>query len=88
MSIQRLQFFMRTSDLDVEKYLKLFTLLPVEEISSTVRDHQVRSLRPFRRCDPNPCQVSPERRIAQKLLAEEVTLMVHGRQSLSHQPSL
>ncbi|KAI9569677.1 hypothetical protein HD554DRAFT_2249381 [Boletus coccyginus] len=60
------QFFMRTSDLDVEKYLKLFTLLPVEEISSTVRDHQV----------------SPERRIAQKLLAEEATLMVHGQHGL------
>ncbi|KAG6375378.1 hypothetical protein JVT61DRAFT_2934 [Boletus reticuloceps] len=61
------QFFMRTSDSDVEKYLKLFTLLPVEEISSVVHDHQA----------------SPEHRIAQKLLAEEVTLMVHGRQSSS-----
>lgn len=41
MLTQRLQFFMRTSDLDVEKYLRLFTLLPVEEISAVVRDHQV-----------------------------------------------
>ncbi|KAF8135393.1 hypothetical protein EV363DRAFT_1159128 [Boletus edulis] len=60
------QFFMRTSDSDVEKYLKLFTLLPVEEISSVVRDRQA----------------SPEHRIAQKLLAEEVTLMVHGQDGL------
>ncbi|KAF8131435.1 hypothetical protein EV363DRAFT_1431423 [Boletus edulis] len=60
------QFFMRTSDSDVEKYLKLFTLLPVEEISSVVHDHQA----------------SPEHRIAQKLLAEEVTLMVHGQDGL------
>ncbi|KAN0091160.1 hypothetical protein V8E55_004726 [Tylopilus felleus] len=44
------QFFMRTGDSDVEKYLKLFTLLPVEEISSVVHDHQM----------------SPEHRIAQK----------------------
>ena len=29
--------------------------------------------------------MSPEHRIAQKLLAEEVTLMVHGSQSLSRQ---
>ncbi|KAF8556385.1 hypothetical protein OG21DRAFT_1437203, partial [Imleria badia] len=60
------QFFMRTSDSDVEKYLKLFTLLPVEQISSVVHDHQV----------------SPEHRIAQKILAEEVTLMVHGQDGL------
>ncbi|KAG8213952.1 hypothetical protein J3R82DRAFT_10700 [Butyriboletus roseoflavus] len=60
------QFFMRTCDSDIEKYLKLFTLLPVEEISTVVHDHQV----------------SPEHRIAQKLLAEEVTLMVHGKDGL------
>lgn len=46
---------MRTSDSDVEEYLKLFTLLPVEEISSVVRDHQVRSLGSFRRYDFDPC---------------------------------
>jgi tyrosyl-tRNA synthetase len=55
MSIRRLQFFMRTSDSDVEKYLNLFTLLPVEEISSVVRDHQVAFLRSFPRCDFDPC---------------------------------
>ncbi|KIJ18687.1 hypothetical protein PAXINDRAFT_8930 [Paxillus involutus ATCC 200175] len=61
------QFFMRTADADVEKYLKMFTLLPVEEISSVIQDHQTH----------------PEHRIAQKLLAEEVTLMVHGGDGLS-----
>ncbi|KAH7888672.1 hypothetical protein F5I97DRAFT_1854505 [Phlebopus sp. FC_14] len=60
------QFFLRTTDADVEKYLKMFTLLPVEEISSTMLDHQLH----------------PERRIAQKLLAEEVTSMVHGEDGL------
>ena len=71
---------MRTSDSDVEKYLKLFTLLPVEEISSVLLDHQVHSFRSFRKCDSDARQASPEHRIAQKLLAEEVTLMIHGRQ--------
>ncbi|KAF8124434.1 hypothetical protein EV363DRAFT_1540601 [Boletus edulis] len=55
-------FFMRTSDSDAEKHLKQFTLLPVEEIPSVVHDHRA----------------PPEHRIAQKLLAEEATLMVHG----------
>ncbi|KAF9241607.1 hypothetical protein BU15DRAFT_87184 [Melanogaster broomeanus] len=61
------QFFMRTADADVEKYLKMFTLLSVEEISSVIQDHQAH----------------PEHRIAQKLLAKEVTLMVHGEDGLS-----
>ncbi|KAF9227330.1 tyrosyl-tRNA synthetase [Gyrodon lividus] len=61
------QFFMRTADADVEKYLKMFTLLPVEEISSVIQDHQTH----------------PEYRIAQKLLATEATLMVHGEEGLN-----
>jgi tyrosyl-tRNA synthetase len=39
----------------------MFTLLPVEEIDSVVREHERQS----------------EHRLAQKLLAEEVTLMIH-----------
>jgi len=42
-------------------------LIPVEKISSILRDHQV----------------YPERCIAQKALAEEVTLMVHGEEGLN-----
>ncbi|KIJ67809.1 hypothetical protein HYDPIDRAFT_107314 [Hydnomerulius pinastri MD-312] len=61
------QFFLRTTDADVEKYLKMFTLLPVEEIYSVIRDHQSH----------------PEHRIAQNILAEEVTLMVHGEAGLN-----
>lgn len=59
------QFFLRTTDADVEKYLKMFTLLPVEEIDAVVREHEIQ----------------PERRLAQKLLAKEVTLMIHGSES-------
>ncbi|KAF8426468.1 hypothetical protein L210DRAFT_3652925 [Boletus edulis BED1] len=61
--------FMRTSDSDAEKYLKQFTLLPVEEIFSAVHDRQA----------------PPEHRTAQKLLAEEAALMAHGRQPSSCQ---
>ncbi|KAI6040289.1 hypothetical protein EDC04DRAFT_2678391 [Pisolithus marmoratus] len=61
------QFFLRTADADVVKYLKMLTLLPVEEIESIVKDHESR----------------PEHRIAQRILAEEVTLLVHGEDGLS-----
>ncbi|KAG2111250.1 uncharacterized protein F5147DRAFT_610165 [Suillus discolor] len=60
------QFFLRTTDADVEKYLKMFTLLPVEEIDDVVREHGIQ----------------PERRLAQKLLAKEVTLLIHGKEGL------
>ncbi|KAG2150368.1 hypothetical protein DEU56DRAFT_922558 [Suillus clintonianus] len=60
------QFFLRTTDADVEKYLKMFTLLPVEEIDDIVREHEI----------------LPERRLAQKRLAEEVTLMIHRKEGL------
>lgn len=59
------QFFIRTADADVEKYLKMFTLLPLEEIAAIMGDHRT----------------NPHHRIAQQLLAEEVTLAVHGGQS-------
>lgn len=43
----------------------MFTLLPVEEIDAVVREHEIH----------------PERRLAQKLLANEVTLMIHRSES-------
>lgn len=60
------QFFLRTTDADVEKYLKMFTLLPVGEIDAIVREHEIH----------------PERRLAQRLLAKEVTLMIHRKEGL------
>lgn len=53
---------MKTTDADVGRYLKMFTLLPLEEIQSIMQDHES----------------YPERCVAQRILAEEVTLMVHG----------
>ncbi|OZJ04820.1 hypothetical protein BZG36_02338 [Bifiguratus adelaidae] len=56
------QFFMRATDVDVPRYLSLFTLLPIDHIGNVVQEHMA----------------CPEQRIAQKLLADEVTEMVHG----------
>ena len=56
------QFWFNTDDRDVEKLLKLYTFIPVAEITSIMSEHSEH----------------PERRIAQKRLAFEVTLTVHG----------
>ncbi|KAL0956566.1 hypothetical protein HGRIS_002703 [Hohenbuehelia grisea] len=61
------QFWLRTLDTDVEKYLKLFTLLGPAEIERTLKLHQA----------------NPEKRIAQRLLAGEVTTLVHGEVGLT-----
>lgn len=66
------QFFMKTSDEDVGRYLKLFTLLPLDKIEQTLEDHSRK----------------PEERIAQKLLAEEVTELVHTVEGVKHAKSI
>jgi tyrosyl-tRNA synthetase len=60
------QFFVRTVDVDVVRYLKILTFLSMDEIKEleqTVKD-------------------APEKRVAQKKLAEEVTRIVHGEVGL------
>ena len=58
------QFWLNTSDEDAEKYIKIFTFLPKEEIDKITAEHnQAPHLRPL-----------------QKRLAEEVTVMVHSRE--------
>ncbi|KAG6911138.1 hypothetical protein DXG01_003878 [Tephrocybe rancida] len=54
-------YFVKVDDADVEKYLKLFTLLGLEKIASIMESHRAQ----------------PEKRIAQKHLAAEVTEIVH-----------
>jgi tyrosyl-tRNA synthetase len=61
------QFWYNVDDRDVESYLKLFTLLPREEIEAQIRTHKK----------------DPSRREAQTKLATEVTTMVHGKQALA-----
>ena len=56
------QFFIRTKDSDVENYLKLFTFLPLKEINYIIEEHKRK----------------PENRRAQQVLADNVTLLVHG----------
>lgn len=56
------QFWLNVSDEDAEKYIKIFTLLDRKTIEDAIEAH--------RQC--------PERRDLQKLLAREVTVMVHG----------
>jgi tyrosyl-tRNA synthetase len=56
------QFWINTDDRDVERYLKLFTFLPVEQIGAALAEHAR----------------DPGKRIAQRLLAKDVTTRVHG----------
>ena len=56
------QFWLNVSDTDAEKYIKIFTMLDRETVEAAIEEH---------RADPG-------RRSLQKLLAREVTVMVHG----------
>jgi len=58
------QFWLNVSDEDAEKYLKIFTMLKMEEIQALVEEHQV----------------VPHARVMQKKLAEELTTMVHSKE--------
>ncbi|KAM7331468.1 hypothetical protein ACRRTK_008176 [Alexandromys fortis] len=60
------QFFVRQQDDSVERYLKLFTFLPLPEIDHIMQLHIK----------------EPEKRGAQKRLAAEVTKLVHGQEGL------
>ena len=56
------QFFLRTADADVEKYLKLFTFLPIAEIRDIMEEHRL----------------DESKRTAQHKLAFEFVELVHG----------
>jgi tyrosyl-tRNA synthetase len=56
------QFWLNTEDEDVERYLKLFTFLPLERIAAVTAEHAR----------------EPGRRAAQRDLAREITSIVHG----------
>lgn len=61
------QFWLNTDDKDVVQYLNMLTLLPV----SAIRDAG------------ETVVAAPQQRAAQKLLAEEVTRLVHGADALA-----
>ncbi len=60
------QFWMNTSDDDAEKYVKIFTLLSKDEITTIVEEHKQ----------------APHLRLLQKTLAENITKMVHSEEAL------
>ena len=60
---QLYQFFLNTPDDDVERLLKIFTFLTIQEITSLVKEGQQ----------------NPDARIAQRKLAEEIVKLVHGQ---------
>ena len=56
------QYWVQLPDEDVERFLLQLTLRPVDEIKALVAEHQA----------------APEKRLAQKALATDVTALVHG----------
>ena len=62
------QYWLNTSDLDAEKYIKIFTFLSKEEIEVLTEKHRE----------------TPHLRFLQKRLAEEITVMVHSAEDLEN----
>lgn len=61
------QFWLNTSDEDAERYIKIFTFLPKEDIEVLTEAHKA----------------APHLRQLQKKLAEEVTVFVHSEEELA-----
>ncbi|MEO8695192.1 MAG: tyrosine--tRNA ligase [Acidimicrobiales bacterium] len=61
------QYWINVDDLDIERFLLQLTLLPVESIRDIVAAHSA----------------APERREAQRVLAREVTGLVHGADAVA-----
>ena len=62
------QYWLNTSDVDAEKYIKIFTFLSKEEIEILTEKHRE----------------APHLRLLQKRLAEEITVMVHSEVDLEN----
>jgi tyrosyl-tRNA synthetase len=62
------QYWLNTSDVDAEKYIKIFTFLSKEEIEVLTEKHRE----------------EPHLRLLQKRLAEETTVMVHSAEDLEN----
>ena len=60
------QFWLNVSDEDAERYIKIFTSLEKDVIDALIEEHKQ----------------DPGRRVLQKRLAEEVTVMVHSQEAL------
>ncbi len=62
------QYWLNTSDVDAEKYIKIFTFLSKEEIENLIAAHQE----------------APHLRKLQKKLAEEITIAVHSQEDFEN----
>lgn len=62
------QYWLNTSDVDAEKYIKIFTFLTKDEIEVLTENHRE----------------TPHLRLMQKRLAEEITTMVHSISDLEN----
>jgi tyrosyl-tRNA synthetase len=62
------QYWLNTSDVDAEKYIKIFTFLSKEEIEVLTEKHRE----------------TAHLRLLQKRLAEEITVMVHSKEDLEN----
>jgi len=60
------QFWINCDDAGVEDYLKIYTLLSKDEVDAVMKQQSE----------------DPRQRVAQQRLAEEVTLLVHGREAM------
>lgn len=60
------QYFINQGDEDVIRFLKVFTQIDLNEIKEIEKEHQE----------------APHKRFAQKKLAEELTIIVHGKETL------
>ena len=62
------QFWLNTTDVDAEKYIKIFTFLDEATINALIEEHQV----------------APHLRVLQRKLAEELTVFVHSKEDLEN----
>lgn len=62
------QFWLNSTDVDAEKYIKIFTFLDKETIEKLIAEHNE----------------APHLRVLQKRLAEEITIMVHSAADLEN----
>src|SRR5690606_20024189 len=58
------QFWLNTTDVDAESYIRIFTFLDQPTVEALVAEHRQ----------------DPGRRLLQKRLAQEVTVFIHGQQ--------
>jgi tyrosyl-tRNA synthetase len=60
------QFWLNTTDVDAEKYIKIFTFLGKDTIDTLIEEHKI----------------APHQRALQRKLAEELTVFVHSQEDL------